>query len=136
VRRFPRILGIALGVLVALAVATYVAGEQTEVVVLRTFDADGAHETKMWAVEHDGTPWVRVANPKRLWYQRLLAQPQVELLRNGTTQAVVAEPHREPEVRAAVDAAFRAKYGVVDWWYGVLLRRDPVPVRLIPTPSH
>ena len=42
----------------------------------------------------------------------------------------------EPDVRAAVDAAFRARYGVVDWWYGVLLRRDPVPVRLIPAPSH
>jgi hypothetical protein len=45
-----------------------VAGEVTEVTVLRTFDADGgAHETKLWVVDHDGIPWVRVANPQRRW---------------------------------------------------------------------
>jgi hypothetical protein len=124
------------GLLLALGIATYVAGEQTEVVVLRSFDADGkAHDTKVWAVDHDGAVWVRVANPRRGWFTRLLAQPRAELVRNGATQAVVAEPNEQPEVRAAVDAAFRAKYGVVDWWYGVLLRRDPVPVRLQPKPA-
>jgi len=34
--------------------------------------------------------------------------------------------------RAIIDQRFREKYGVVDWWYGLLLRRDPVPVRLDP----
>jgi hypothetical protein len=42
----------------------------------------------------------------------------------------VAEPQPGAEAAAAVDAAFRAKYGAVDWWYGVLLRREAVPVRL------
>jgi hypothetical protein len=102
------------------------------VVVLRTFDAEGPHETKMWAVDHDGAVWVRVANPKRHWFTRLEAQPHVELVRAGGTHAVVAEPQRDPSARDAVDEAFRAKYGVVDWWYGVLLRRDPVPIRLTP----
>jgi hypothetical protein len=45
---------------------------------------------------------------------------------------VVAEPDPSPATRAAIDDAFRAKYGMVDWWYGVLLRRDAVPVRLRP----
>ena len=126
-------IGAVLGMLVLLAAGTYLAGEQTEVVVLRTSDAGGAvHETKMWAVDHDGAVWVRVANPKRHWFTRLEAQPRVELVRAGRTQAFVAVPHRESDVRAAVDAAFRAKYGVVDWWYGMLLRRDPVPIRLTP----
>jgi hypothetical protein len=76
----------ALALLVALG--TYVAGEQTEVVVLRTFDPAGAvHETKMWAVDRDGTVWVRVAN--------------------------------------------RGRGGWVDGWYDVLLRHDPVPVKLV-----
>ena len=29
-------------------------------------------------------------------------------------------------------AAFAEKYGLVDAWYGLLLRRSPVPVRLVP----
>ena len=117
--------------LVAAALLTYWAGEQTEVVVLRTLDAaGGAHETKMWAVDLAGEPWVRVANPERAWYRRLLANPRVELLRGGHAEPILAEPRDTPEAAAALDAAFRQKYGAVDWWYGVLLRRHAVPVRL------
>jgi len=126
-----RILLFVLLALVALGVATYVAGEQTEVVRLRTFDEHGApFETKMWAVDYDGDVFVRVANPRRHWYLRLLQNPKVELLRNGSMHPVEASPSEDPSVRAAIDAKFREKYGVIDWWYGVLLRRDPVPIRL------
>ena len=118
-------------VLFAVGFGTYWAGEQTEVVLLRTTDAGGGvRETKMWAVDHQGEPWVRVANPERGWYRRLLANPSVELVRNGRAQRCTAEPHDTPEAAAALDAAFREKYGVVDWWYGVLLRRHAIPVRL------
>ncbi|HXK23777.1 MAG TPA: hypothetical protein VMS55_13980 [Myxococcota bacterium] len=61
-----RTLAFALLALVALGVATYVAGEQIEVVVLRSFDAGGApFDTKVWAVDYEGDTWVRVANPQR-----------------------------------------------------------------------
>jgi hypothetical protein len=121
-------------VLVAiLALGTYLAGERTEVVVLRTFDAEGApHETKMWVVDRDGAPWVRVANPERDWYRRLQADPRVELVRGGRVLALRAEPDPSPATRAAVDAAFAAKYGLTDAWYGWLLRRGAVPIRLAP----
>ncbi|HEX5065233.1 MAG TPA: DUF2255 family protein [Myxococcota bacterium] len=126
-----RALLFALLALVALGVVTYIAGEQTEVVRLRTFDEHGEpFETKMWAVDYDGDVFVRVANPQRHWYRRLLANPKAELLRNGSVTPVVAEPSEDPALRAAVDASFHAKYGIVDGWYGVLLRRNPVPVRL------
>jgi hypothetical protein len=125
-----RVLLFALLALFALGALTYIAGEQTEVVVLRTWDEGGTpFETKMWAVDRDGDVFVRVANPRRHWYLRLLAHPQVELVRGGHTLRALAEP-ADPALRAAVDASFREKYGAVDWWYGVLLRRDPVPVRL------
>jgi hypothetical protein len=110
-----------------------VAGEQTEVAMLRTIDESGAaHETKLWVVDLDGTPWVRVARPQRNWFERLRQHADVELIRNG-----VVQPHRAVEIsdedtRRRVDQAFREKYGVVDWWYGLLLRRDPIPVRLDP----
>lgn len=126
-----RAAAIALLALASIAVATYVAGEQTEVVVVRSFDEQGtAFETKVWAVDHDGDVFVRVANPGRHWYRRLLANPRAELVRAGRVVPVRAEPSEDPALREAVDARFREKYGAVDWWYGVLLRRNPVPVRL------
>lgn len=119
--------------LLLVGIATYVAGEQTEVAVLRTTDAQGvARETKLWVVDLDGTAWVRVARPERGWFQRLRERPEVELVRNGVALPYRAIEIEDPEMRARVDSAFREKYGLVDWWYGLLLRRDPRPVRLDP----
>jgi hypothetical protein len=131
-----RIAGAVLLALVLVGVATYVAGEQTEVAVLRSFDPDGTpHDTKLWVVDHEGAPWVRVANPGREWFHRLAANPRAELVRGERVQVVVATAHDSAEVRAALDQSFREKYGVTDWWYGLLLRRDAIPVRLDPVPG-
>jgi hypothetical protein len=117
----------------AVGLATFVAGEQIEVVVLRTYDAEGiSYDTKLWVVDQEGTPWVRVANPKRQWFQRLLADPRAQLIRNQRTTSVVATPRDTREARASIDRLFREKYGTVDWWYGVLLRRGSIPIRLDP----
>lgn len=131
-----RALWATLGILALLGVGSWLAGERTEVVVLRTFDAAGAvYETRLWAVDQGGAVWVRVANPGRAWYQRLRANPRVELIRERRKRAMLAAPDESPEARRAVDAAFSAKYGLVDAWYGLLLRRDPVPIRLTPVDS-
>jgi hypothetical protein len=137
VRTALRLLAIALFALVAVGLATYGAGELTEVAKLRTVDAQGVvHETKLWVVDHDGATWVRVARPERQWFQRLKQHPEIELVRDGAPpRRMRASPDPSSTTKAAVDAAFRAKYGVVDWWYGVLLRRAPIPVRLDPAPS-
>jgi hypothetical protein len=128
-----RVLLAAVLLLTLVAAGTYWAGEQTEVVVLRTDDSLGrSQETKMWVVDYQGVPWVRVANPERGWYRRLLADPKVELVRAGETQPCLARPYDVPEIAAELDAVFREKYGLVDWWYGLLLRRHPIPVRLEP----
>ncbi len=113
--------------------ATWLAGEQTEVVVLHTRDERGAEfATKMWVVDLGDVTWVRVANSRRAWYQRLVANPRVELERGGRREAVLAIREPSPEARLAVDEAFAAKYGLVDRWYGLLVRRDAVPIRLVP----
>jgi hypothetical protein len=132
-KRWTWVAAIALLVLAAVAAATYWAGEQTEVVRIRTLDDGGTtHDTKVWAVDHDGVPWVRVANPERSWFQRLSRNPRAVLIRGGVERPVIARPQDSGETRAIIDQRFREKYGVVDWWYGLLLRRDPVPVRLDP----
>jgi hypothetical protein len=48
---------------------------------------------------------------------------------------VLARPQDGEEARAAVDRRFREKYGLVDWWYGVLLRSHAIPIRLDPAAS-
>ena len=124
----------ALGALVALlALLTYLAGERTEVAVLRSVDAAGTvHETRLWVVDLDGTTWVRVARPGRAWLERLRDRPDAELVRNGVARPYRAVVVPDPATRERVDAAFATKYGLGDWWYGLLLRRDATPVRLDP----
>jgi hypothetical protein len=133
--RLRTLLLASLAVWAVIVVGTYVAGEQTEVVVLHTHDETGKEwTTKMWIVDLDGATWVRVANSRRAWYQRLLANPRVELERGGKIEPRIALPDPSPEAHEAVDEAFAAKYGLVDRWYGLLVRRDPVPIRLVPPP--
>ena len=117
-----------------IVVATWLAGERTEVVVLHTRDEKGVEfATKIWVVDLGDVTWVRVANPRRGWYRRLLANPRVELERGGHREARLAIPDSSPEARLAVDEAFAAKYGLVDRWYGLLVRDGAVPIRLVPS---
>jgi hypothetical protein len=116
-----------------LALGTYLAGEQTEVAVIRTFDDAGApHDTKLWVAEVDGVPYVRIGRAGRSWGERLKSHAEVELIRGDATVPCTASIVTDPALQSAIDDAFAVKYGWVDWWYGVVLRSDAVPVRLAP----
>jgi hypothetical protein len=133
---FRRLIVASILVWAVIVAGTYLAGEQTEVVVLHTRDDRGAEfSTKMWVVDLGNVTWVRVANPRRGWYQRLLANPRVELDRRGQREAYLAIPENEPATRLTVDEAFAEKYGWVDRWYGLLVRSDAIPIRLVPQPA-
>ena len=130
---FRKLIVWSLVVWAAIVLATYVAGEQTEVARLTTRDEQGKEwVTKMWVADVEGIPWVRVANPTRGWYLRLLANPSVRLERGGRSEPRIAVPDDSPEAHAIVDEVFAQKYGWVDAWYGLLVRRDPIPIRLNP----
>jgi hypothetical protein len=130
-----RILGGALGLLAAAALVTFALGEAVPRGVLFTRDHAGAWvATKLWVIDLGDATWVRVARPGRSWFRRLRVDPRVELERDGVRAAYLAHPHPEPATRARIDAAFREHYGAIDWWYGVVLRSDPIPVELVPIP--
>ena len=134
-----RIVRAVLGVvalLLLVGVATFVAGERIEVARLRTFDERGVvHETKLWVVDQPDGAWVRVARPERQWLQRLRKNPEIEILRHDAAPLKVrATPDPSTDTKARIDRAFREKYGIVDWWYGLLLRSNPIPVRLEAAP--
>jgi hypothetical protein len=115
------------------SVGSFVAGEQIEVVALRTIDGEGhPHDTKLWVVDHGGRPWVRSIRPTLRWLERIRANPQVELVRDGKTMACTASIVETEAARRAIDDAMAAKYGWVDHWYEMLVRHDTIPVRLDP----
>ena len=126
-----RLVLIALSGIFLLALGTYIAGEQTEVAVLRTHDDSGVpYDTKMWVVDVDGSPYVRIGRPGRGWGERAKAHPDVDLIRGDVTTPCTAAVVEDPALRTRIDDAFAAKYGWVDWWYGVVVRKYAIALRL------
>jgi hypothetical protein len=122
-----------LGLLVFAGVTLY-ALEGHEVVVLRTTDERGAvRETRVWIADEADHAWVEAATPERDFYRDLLARPEAELIRGGSASRVRAEPVPGPAPHAHLRALLRAKYGLADWWVGLLQDTSrSVAVRIAP----
>ena len=111
----------ALGVGAVLAVATLLALEGREVVVLRTTDGQGRHhETRVWIADFEQASWVEAANPERPFYRDILAQPNVEIVRRGATQALRAHPVAGRAGHDLIRRLLAEKYGLADCWIGLL----------------
>lgn len=135
---WKRVLWVFGGVL-SLAVAAFalqlIASESGEVVVLETQDGDGVAHTRLWVVEEEGQLWLRSGGEASRWYQRLVAEPQITLERQGLRRGYLAHP--EPDRVHRINDLMAAKYGwrdtVVGWFVGD--RSADVPVRLEPSPE-
>ena len=127
---------LAIGILALLifAAVTLYALEGHEVVVLRTTGDRGApRETRVWIADEGDHAWIEAATPEREFYRDLLARPEAELVRGGTTAHVRAEPVPGREPHARLRALLRAKYGIADWWIGLLQDTSrSVAVRVAP----
>jgi hypothetical protein len=126
-----------LGIL--LAVVALVSGwiDEGEVVQLMTYDdRQHEHETDLWIVDLDGRSYVRADLPGADWLERLRANPQAQLRRDGAMLRVTAHPVEEPALREAVARAMAEKYGLVDEFVGAIRDDDEaVPVVLEPAPA-
>jgi hypothetical protein len=126
-----RILGALLAVVLLLFGSQMLASESGEVVVLRTQDVGGVHETRLWVVEHEGRPWLRAGNADTGWLVRLQAQPEVEVVRGDETLAVRAVP--VAEARDRINELMNEKYGLADAYICSFFPRETkIPVRLDP----
>ena len=106
----------------------------TEVVVLRTCDADGGpHNTRLTVIDRDGTAWVR-GRPYRGWFRRVEANSYAELYRGGEWRPVRATISRDPEDAAAFDYLMLESYGLAYRYVDLIARisSTEVPVRLAP----
>lgn len=129
-----RLLMLGVGGFVALAVLGALLIDEGEVVVLVTTDDEAhPHETQLWIVEIDGTPYLRASSRDASWLARLRARPDVRVERGDGEVAYRALPVEEPTVLARIDRAMARKYGLADRVWGALGgRSDAVAVQLVP----
>lgn len=122
-----------LSIAAGFGLVTWAALESAEVVVLRTFDVNGiAFDSRVWiADDENGTGWIEAAEPEKPFYLRLVARPEVELVRRGESTTVRAVPVPGEDAHGAIRAMLAAKYGWRDRWVGLLVDTSrSVAVRL------
>lgn len=103
--------------------------------MLRTFDEQGRpHERVLSLLKEGDTLWVESGHHFRGWYHRLRHNPDVELIRDGQTQAYRAVPLDTPEAERRVKALMKESNGSVGYYFSraMLLFAEIKPVRLDP----
>jgi hypothetical protein len=87
--------------------------ESEEVVVIHTRDAAGeVHTARVWVVDHEGQQWVAPGNRSNAWFQRLLADPKVEVARSGRSACYLASVLEGPAAVPILER-FLEKYASV-----------------------
>ncbi len=121
---------------VALFGSLQLASESGEVVVVTTTNSDGAPVvTRLWVIDYEGHQYLRSLSPTAGWYLRLLAAPQVNVVRAGMGADYNAVP--APDKVEAINRLTAEKYGWADAYIGTILGRDEaVAVRLEPVASE
>jgi hypothetical protein len=130
-----RILAAVLGVAVLLYASLFALAEMyTEIVVLRTYDADGLpHETRVTVIDIADTPWVR-GRPYRGWFRRIEANSSVELHRGDVWIPVRASVSRDPADATEFERVMLERYGLMYRYFDLIARMssNEIPVRLTP----
>ncbi len=106
----------------------------TEIVVLRTFDDDGApHETRVMVIDIADRPWIR-GRPYRGWFRRVEANPDVEIYRGERWYPMRASISRQSSDAAEFEKVVVERYGLAYRFFDVIARMssNEIPVRLEP----
>jgi hypothetical protein len=112
---------VALAAILLFGAITWWALEGQEVVLLRTRMSEGAvRETRVWIADEDGCAWLEAATAERAWYAELIANPRVEVLRDGEIRIYRAVPEPGPEGHARIRRLLAQKYGLADRWVGLV----------------
>ena len=123
--------GSILGLILSFAVLQTLASERVEVVELFTVDEDGAEVvTRLWIVDHEGRPFLRVAASGSGWYARLQAQPDIHVRRDDQVLAYRAVPDQAKS--EIVNRLMRDKYTWGDAFFATVFgsREGSIPIEL------
>lgn len=124
---------LGLGVLFEAAIGHF-QPEGGNAATLRTFDPDGtAHDRVLLLHEDNGQLWVESGHWFRGWYNRLLENPQVELLRGDDVSPFIAVPVDDARVVAMLTRKMGKGRDFRYWIARALSMFAPIlPVRLDP----
>jgi hypothetical protein len=137
VRMFAILFGVYLLLGLSLDAAIgYFQPQRQGTVVLRTFDtAGGSKDTVLGLRDDNGQLWVESGHWFRGWYKRVLANPNVELVRDGKELPYRAAPDDSPETVERLKRLMGKGEGAGYWVTRALLLWAPIkPVRLDPRP--
>ena len=131
-------IAVIVGSVIAFGAVTWLALESSGVAVLRTQRPDGSpRETRVWYAEDEGSVWVEAATPEREFLVDIRRAPEVILTRGSDSSAYDAAPVDLPSGHDRIRALLRRKYGLRDWWIGLLQDTSrSVAVRLRPSARH
>ena len=107
------------------------AAERVEVVELYTVDDLGETViTRLWIVDHDGSPYLRASGESSGWYTRLHTNGQFEINRNGQTITYTAQDRVDKT--AVVNKLMQEKYTWGDSFVGFFMgsRENSIAIEL------
>ncbi len=118
-----RLIQIALGLLVLLAVTTWLALERSGVAVITTRSKSGEpRETHVWfARDSNNKLWLEAGAPQNPWFVDIQSNPELSLIAedlSGDYHTTVV-PGRD--ATAQVRNLLREKYGLRDRWVGLFV---------------
>ncbi len=134
VRAVAIALSAAVGLLVAFAATTWWALESDGVAVIETLARDGSvRSTHVWYAEPDGELWIEAGTPENPWFEDLPRNATLTFTADRRSRPYTATPVDDAAGHARIRALLREKYGVRDWWVGLLVDTTrSVAVRLEP----
>ncbi len=110
------------GFILILLVTTYIALEQSDVLIVETFDrsAQIARYTHVWFVREDGQIYLEAGHPQNPWVQDLASADIIGIQGanlDGWYAFTVGDSQAEVITgREKIRALMRQKYGWRDWW--------------------
>lgn len=123
--------GLLLGLAALIGILQYVASERIEVVELHTKDFEGAEvTTRLWVVDDEGYPYLRVGAAGSGWYSRIQENGEFEVTRNGERNRYRAEVR--PAKSDRINELMQEKYTWGDSLIGALVgsRENSQPIEL------
>jgi hypothetical protein len=122
---------VVFALLVVLILGVVKLTEDMEIAILTTYEGGVAYHTRLWVLDDGSTTWIRAGGTDRRWYWRLLADPTVELERDGLLRGYTPEPDPDPRSVARVNHLMREKYGLSDRIFSAIHTwSDVTPIRL------
>lgn len=127
--------GILLGIAAGILALQTLASERIEVVELHTVAQGGEKMvTRLWIMDDGGYAYLRTGADGSGWYDRVVANEEIQLTRNDQTLTYTVVPR--PDKSAQINALMRQKYGWGDAFMDLLVgsREGSVPLELHPAP--